>query len=414
MGDHCMRHRPVVAGALTAFAFLAAIQSSFADVAPSPPFEADRPDTYALPALLFVSGIALLGLWAAKRKSADWSRRKRGILTGAIVCLAGAVLVVGVSIQQYASALESQRAYNEARRKKWDEERQKREALGKCKILIVDRDLKKGDLILADDLELGEMWASQQPQGALHEIKQAELHVAARDLPVGVTLVASMVGPEAAGQLKASAATIKAQRNRAEQANRLEGEGKTLANSAMCSAEPERSATYKKAIAALTKSIEMRGSDPAAAAAVADLYAWRGDCYSGIGDYNKAIKDLDYAWSHGNRCGLYRAKALLGLKRYDDAIKAANTEIDPPTMWAFCALDVRGQTYHAMGREDDALKDFEAALQLGTGEVPYHRYAVYKALGKTDLALADLRRAQKDGSALNAEDLKYLQAGAKQ
>lgn len=65
-----------------------------------------------------------------------------------------------------------------------------------------------------------------------------------------------------------------------------------------------------------------------------------------------------------------------------------------------------------MGREDDALKDFEAALQLGTGEVPYHRYAVYKAMGKTDLALADLRRAQKDGTDLNAEDLKYLQAAA--
>ncbi len=92
-----------------------------------------------------------------------------------------------------------------------------------------------------------------------------------------------------------------------------------------------------------------------------------------------------------------------GLKAYDIDLHDAGTEMFTALLessvledrWCPIALNWRGETYRLMGRYQDALADFDRAIELGPNDAwaLASRAQVYQALERYEDALADLDRA---------------------
>ena len=89
-----------------------------------------------------------------------------------------------------------------------------------------------------------------------------------------------------------------------------------------------------------------------------------------------------------------RGEAYRLMERYDDALADFNRaiELDPSDDWA---IGSRGQTYRAMERYDDALADFNRAIELDTIRVwiVAERSYIYELMERYEDALADFNRA---------------------
>src|SRR5918999_1680126 len=89
-----------------------------------------------------------------------------------------------------------------------------------------------------------------------------------------------------------------------------------------------------------------------------------------------------------------RARAHRNLGRYDEALADFNRaiELDPDRAWAIAS---RGQTYQALRRFDEALADFARAIELDPDRdwAIADRGETYRLAGRFDEALADFARA---------------------
>jgi tetratricopeptide (TPR) repeat protein len=95
-----------------------------------------------------------------------------------------------------------------------------------------------------------------------------------------------------------------------------------------------------------------------------------------------------------DRIRAVRGQTYLVMGRYDQALADFNRaiEVDPEDAWA---IGSRGQTYRLMGRYDEALADLNRAIELDPDQdwVIAERGETYRLVERYDEALADLDRA---------------------
>lgn len=134
--------------------------------------------------------------------------------------------------------------------------------------------------------------------------------------------------------------------------------------------------------------------------------------------YREAIRDYDIVLARdgGQATALNNRAYFRALERIDldDAMTDVEKAIEiEPNNGAF--LDTRGYLHYLSSRHEQALIDFDAALERykmeqvsrqngrgeELGEVYFHRGLAYKALGKTRLADDDFNRARRLGFAIN-------------
>lgn len=123
------------------------------------------------------------------------------------------------------------------------------------------------------------------------------------------------------------------------------------------------------------------------------LYLYRSNCYEEMGEYQKAIMDLNRAieldpdeeYLKASRGDAYRSAGM-----YDKAIVdyTAAIEVDPSRGYYYYA---RGWSYELYGDDAKAMEDYNAGIELDK-DYPYlflSRAEQYKKQGKTELANAD-------------------------
>jgi tetratricopeptide (TPR) repeat protein len=147
---------------------------------------------------------------------------------------------------------------------------------------------------------------------------------------------------------------------------------------------------YEKAIADLDQAIEL---DPEYALA----YNHRGAAYFSLGEYEKAIADYDraieldpeYAMAYNNR-----GYAYLNLGEYEKAIADWDQaiELDPELAMAY---NNRGYAYLNLGEYEKAIADLDQAIELDPElAMAYgNRGAAYLSLGEYEKAIADCDQA---------------------
>jgi tetratricopeptide (TPR) repeat protein len=130
----------------------------------------------------------------------------------------------------------------------------------------------------------------------------------------------------------------------------------------------------------------------------------------------QALAHIDRAAAAGlddPRLSLYRARALAGLGRADEAVEAAHDAFERMPR-SRQVMDLLVSLYLATGREDEAIRSFEQAREAGMlepgGEVVLGR--LYLQAGRRADAIATLERAVARGSAppVARNDLAYLLA----
>ena len=125
-------------------------------------------------------------------------------------------------------------------------------------------------------------------------------------------------------------------------------------------------------------------------------YLIRGDSFSAIKDYGRAILDYDqairlnpeYAEAYNNRGYAYywNGDATHAIADYSRAI-----ELRPNYAYAY---NNRGAAYMASGHPDQAINDLDHALNLQSDfpQAYINRGNAYLRLGRFDMAFADFRR----------------------
>ena len=128
-----------------------------------------------------------------------------------------------------------------------------------------------------------------------------------------------------------------------------------------------RAGDYDKAIADFGRSLELRPGQ-------AQTHVDRGVAYflrNGAGDRDAALRDYDAAIRIDARHAEAlnnRAWAIFRAGRAGDAVGDANRSIEAVPTNGY-AYDTRGQILEALGRREDAIRDYERALQIdGTQE----------------------------------------------
>ncbi|CAI2177463.1 2203_t:CDS:2 [Funneliformis geosporum] len=179
---------------------------------------------------------------------------------------------------------------------------------------------------------------------------------------------------------------------------------------------------WARATSDLTIAINRRPKKPKA-------YSLRGEVYRLLGDYDKALIDLDKSLKIQKHPFALRTRAEVysALARYDDSLNDLDTalEMEPKSIFTltrrakvYCSLNIyrdaiadlskalildpsqasnilanRGEVYRLTGRFDDALKDLDMALARGENSLALERRgAVLRSLGQENEALADFER----------------------
>ena len=145
-----------------------------------------------------------------------------------------------------------------------------------------------------------------------------------------------------------------------------------------------------KAMANLTKAIELNPK-------YAIAYNNRGNAWSDKGEYDKAIADYnraielkpDYAFAYNNRGNAWDDKG-----EYDKAIADFTKAIELKPDYAF-AYNNRGNAWKHKGEYDRAITDYNKAIELDPGYTAAYvnRALAYESLKKFDLARADYEKA---------------------
>jgi tetratricopeptide (TPR) repeat protein len=158
---------------------------------------------------------------------------------------------------------------------------------------------------------------------------------------------------------------------------------------------------YKRALDDLEISIKYNPNNTFA-------YKTRANVYIALGDYQKAIEDLDkavkakplFSEGYGNRCGVY-----IELKDFQRAIEDCSKaiETDPANAMAY---NNRGFAHFSKGDLEKALRDYSKAIELDPMNPGFYRNrgTLYVKEGKKDKAISDFQKAAKLGDE-QAQDL---------
>ena len=127
------------------------------------------------------------------------------------------------------------------------------------------------------------------------------------------------------------------------------------------------------------------------------IYTYRGNAYSGLGNYRQAIKDYDraieikpgYANAYNNR-GI----AYVPLGNSKQAIEDFSKAIEIKPAYAD-AYNNRGIAYKSLGNYKQAIEDYDRAIEIKPGypEALNNRGNAYNGLGNYKQAIEDLNRA---------------------
>lgn len=145
-----------------------------------------------------------------------------------------------------------------------------------------------------------------------------------------------------------------------------------------------------------------------------EAYLFRGQAYAALGRTADAVADLVHAADKLNNANAY---VELGLgyvaagntaqanDAFDTAIARATDEIGKPNRSVFdFQYYNRGRAYAGKGRYQDAIADFNAAIQEKKTNGAYFvaRAAAYRAIGQSDKADADIAEAGRLGADVTA------------
>jgi tetratricopeptide (TPR) repeat protein len=127
-----------------------------------------------------------------------------------------------------------------------------------------------------------------------------------------------------------------------------------------------------------------------------ESYNNRGTAYIQLGQYERAIKDLDsallinpaYKKAYNNRGYCYDE-----LRQYERAIENYNSAINIDTEYEN-AYNNRGCVYFRLGQHENAIKDFDRVIEINPKcvDVYYNRGRAYGMLGEIDSAIYNFRR----------------------
>ncbi len=147
---------------------------------------------------------------------------------------------------------------------------------------------------------------------------------------------------------------------------------------------------YQKAIADYDMAIQI---DPQ----LSEAYNNRGNTYSDLGEYQKAIADYDMAIQLNPQLGeayYNRGNTYYALGEYQKAIADYDMaiQIDPQDAEAYAN---RGNPYYALGEYQKAIADYDMAIQIDPQDfLTYNnRGSTYSVLGEYQKAIADFDMA---------------------
>ncbi len=114
--------------------------------------------------------------------------------------------------------------------------------------------------------------------------------------------------------------------------------------------------------------------------------------------------DLNDAFAYNNRGVAYRSKG-----QYDQAISDFNKALEINPRYARAHYN-RGNTYYQMGRYDQAISDYNKALEINPRHAKAYnnRGVAYESTGQYDKAWEDVHKAQDLGFKINPQFLKNL------
>jgi tetratricopeptide (TPR) repeat protein len=129
-------------------------------------------------------------------------------------------------------------------------------------------------------------------------------------------------------------------------------------------------------------------------------YQKRAEIYLKTNDYRNAVKDFTKAIELLNDFYyLYekRGEAFLKLKLYEDALKDFDYIVKNGKSYACDGYKGRGDVFYFQNNYNESLENYSKAIELCeyNKEAFKSRSALYKKLGKTDLAEEDLKKVQE-------------------
>ena len=191
------------------------------------------------------------------------------------------------------------------------------------------------------------------------------------------------------------------------------------------------SGDYKRGLETCNKAIhliEVREKSGEAAY----IYSYRGQCYYGLGEYDKAIPDFEKAKSY-TKGEIYRRTGFCYLKMgetekaketFEKGIAHTTEEIKKGGLWVYGSYNERGLCYMGLGEYDKAIHDFNKTRELCP---PYLAYGkdfyveatknlgtVYREMGDAEKAKSYLEEALKRaelpevGMSITAKEIREL------
>lgn len=166
---------------------------------------------------------------------------------------------------------------------------------------------------------------------------------------------------------------------------------------------------YRNDVIEANRAIESNPNDD-------EAYYKRGCAYNHLGQYDKAIQDLDkFIALNPDFADAYfwRGSSYESLKQYGQAIQDFDKaiELNPNEGTAYSS---RGKTYFELGKYALAIQDFDKAIQLDSSDSYSNSFTyrdrgiAYSRLGKYKLAIVDLTKAiELDSENIFADSLYY-------
>jgi tetratricopeptide (TPR) repeat protein len=125
-------------------------------------------------------------------------------------------------------------------------------------------------------------------------------------------------------------------------------------------------------------------------------YSGRGDAYYGLEEYEQAVADHEFVVSTYPSAHAYCMLSLsyFELGRYEDSLQAAETSIEiDPNCGGEKLLEIQARSYHHLGQHEQALDYINRALDIRQYPMgSYYRGIIFQALGRNEEAIQDFER----------------------
>jgi tetratricopeptide (TPR) repeat protein len=172
---------------------------------------------------------------------------------------------------------------------------------------------------------------------------------------------------------------------------------------------------HEEALELYNRSVEIKESLPVLG--LWDFHTWdgRGECYYKLGEYDKAIQDLNKAIEVGHRpilpAYLYLGKTYLAMgndskarEYFDEIIGICTGAIEKiekgEQVWlypseGYALYNLRGLAYIELGEYDKAISDFQKVIELGPKEFP-RGHLFYPVEGRKNIGIAYSKMGDKE------------------